>query len=62
MANFPFATPVRIVEEAFDQVMSDVDVAIEAKGELKPLFVDAHRSGDPQRERKVIKSVLDGTD
>ena len=32
----------------------------EAKSRLKPLFIDAHRSGNPQREQKAVKSVLAG--
>ena len=62
MADSPFATPAPIVGDAFDQVMSDVDVPIEAKADLKPLFVDAHRSGDPQQERHAVGAVLGGTD
>ena len=61
MTDSPFATPARIVGDAFDQVMSDVDAPIEAKADLKPLFVDAHQSGDPQQERHVVGAVLGGT-
>ena len=60
MSNSLFATPVRIVEEAFDQIMSDVDVPVEPEAKLKPLFVAAHRSGDPRQELNVVKSVLTG--
>ena len=60
MSNSLFATPVRIVEKAFDQIMLEVDVSVEAKAKLRPLFVAAHRSGDPRQERNVVKSVLMG--
>lgn len=60
MANSQFATPARIVENAFDQIMADVDVPFEPRATLRPLFVDAHRSGDPRQERQVVQSVLSG--
>ena len=55
-----FATPASVVEEAFDQIMTEVDVPEDARVRLKPLFVEAHRSADPRREVEAIKAVLDG--
>ena len=60
MVNSRFATPARIVETAFDQITIDAGVPAGAKAKLKPLFADAHRSGDPRQERNVVMSVLVG--
>ena len=61
MASSSFATPVSVVEAAFDQIMADVDAPVEAIAKLRPQFIDAHRSGNPRKEREVVKSVLVGT-
>ena len=55
-----FATPASAVGEAFDQVMAEVDAPAEAKRRLRPLFVEAHRSGGPKKEIEVVNTVLDG--
>ena len=53
-----FATPTPQVEQAFDQIMDEVDIPDYAKAKLKPLFVKAHRSGNPRREVEAIEAVL----
>ena len=57
-----FATAGAIVGEAFDQVMAEVDAPAEAKRRLRPLFVEAHRSGDPRKEVEAIETVLNGVE
>ena len=57
-----FATPADIVEEAFDQIMAEVDAPPTAVHKLRPLFVEAHRSGDPRKEIEAVAAVLDGVE
>ena len=55
-----FATPADVVEEAFDQIMAEMDVLPAAANKLRPLFAEAHRSGDPRKEIEAVEAALDG--
>ena len=55
-----FATPADVVEEAFDQIMAEVDVPSAAVHKLRPLFVDAHRSGSREKKIEAVEAALDG--
>lgn len=55
-----FRASRKVIEEAFGQVMVDVDAPDSAKHRLLPSFVEAHRSGDPRREAEAVSTAFEG--
>lgn len=62
-----FATPGAIISRAFDRVARNIHVPgiwarMKLRTQLYAAFHDAHRTGDPRRERADIIGVLAGRD
>ena len=49
-----------VIEQAFEQIMADVDAPSDAKHRLLSLYAEAHRSGDPRREAEAVEAAFQG--
>lgn len=49
-----------VIEQAFEQIMADVDAPSDAKHQLLSLYAEAHRSGDPRRETEAVEAAFQG--
>lgn len=59
-SNIDFSTPLPIIEEGFNNVVGDIIVDDTIKSSLKKSYIEAHKSGDTQKELKVIDDHLYG--
>lgn len=48
-----------LIEQAFGQVMAEVDAPAAAKQRLLPFYIEAHRSGDPRREVEAVEMAFE---
>ena len=53
-------TNTTVIDQAFWQIMNDVDAPDDAKARLFPMFIEAHDSGDPRREVVSVETAFAG--
>lgn len=55
-----FQSAYWVIEQAFEQIMADVDAPSDAKRHLLSLYTEAHRTGDPRHEAGAVETAFQG--